>query len=147
MEVILKMDMDKLGKAGEAVSVKDGYARNYLIPRGFALVDTPKSRKAWESEVKRTEQKESKEIKTSEDFVKKLETISCTITVKVGEKDKLFGSVTSLDIAEALKAQGVEVDKKHVILDEPIKELGVYTIEVKAHAGVTGKVKIWVVKE
>ncbi len=147
MEIILKKDMDKLGKSGEVVSVKAGYARNYLFPGGFALVNTPQSRKAWENEVKRTEQKESKEARISEDLVKKLETISCTITVKAGEKDKLFGSVTSSDIVEAIRAQGVEVDKKQVFLEEPIKELGVYTIEIKVHAGITGRVKVWVVKE
>ena len=147
MDVILKKDIKKVGNAGEAVDVKDGYARNYLIPRGMALKNTPQNRKAWENEVTLTKQKESKEIKLSEKLVKKLESISCTINMKAGENDRLFGSVTSADIAEALKTQGVEVDKKHIALDEPIKELGVYTVDVKVHAGITGKIKVWVVKE
>ncbi len=147
MDVILKKDIEKLGKAGEAVSVKEGYARNYLIPRGMVLKDTPCNRKAWENEVKLTEQKEIKEIKSSEELAKKMEDISCTISVKVGENDKLFGSVTSADIVEALKTQNIEIDKKHVVLEEPIKELGVYTVNVKIHAGITGKIKVWVVKE
>ena len=147
MDVILKKDIKKVGNAGEAVDVKDGYARNYLIPRGMALKNTPQNRKAWENEVTLTKQKESKEIKLSEKLVKKLESISCTINMKAGENDRLFGSVTSADIAEALKTQGVEVDKKHIVLDEPIKELGVYTVDVKVHAGIAGKIKVWVVKE
>ena len=147
MDVILKADMGKLGKAGEAVRVKEGYARNYLIPRGKALMDTPQNRKMWETEVKTVKQKEEKEIKSSEKIAKKLEDTSCTISVKVGANDKLFGSVTSADIVEALKAQGVEIDKKHIVLDEPIKELGVFIVDVKVHAGITSKIKVWVVKE
>ncbi len=147
MDVILKKDIEKLGKAGESVSVKEGYARNYLIPRGMVMKDTPNNKKLWENEVKSIERKETKEIKNSSELAKKLEDVSCTITVKVGENDKLFGSVTSADIAEALKAQNIEIDKKHMVLDEPIKELGVYTIDIKIHTGITGKIKVWVVKE
>ena len=147
MEVILRKDKEKLGKAGEVISVKEGYARNFLIPQGLALINTPQNKKVCENEAKQAKQKEMREIKISEKVVSKLEDISCTVSVKVGENDKMFGSVTSADISEALKIHDIDIDKKHIILEKPIKELGAYTVEVKVHSGVTGKLKVWVVKE
>lgn len=146
MKIILRDDREKLGKRGEVVEAAPGYARNFLLPRGLALEATPKNMKLFEEEKKieaahkRKEEKEVKELST------KLSEISCTITVQTGEDEKLYGSVTSLDIAEALAREGFEIDKRKIILDEPIKALGVYHIPIKLHPDVTAEVKVWVVK-
>ena len=147
MKIILRDDQEKLGKRGEVVEVASGYARNFLLPRGLAFKATPKNMKLFEEE-KRVEaahkRKEEKEVK---ELSKKLSEISCTIAVQTGEDEKLYGSVTSLDIAEALAREGFEIDKRKVILDEPIKTLGIYHIPVKLHADVTAEAKVWVVKK
>jgi len=147
MEVILKKNVERLGKAGDVINVKEGYARNYLFPENLAIENTGKNKKLWENELKVLKQKEMREKNVSENMVEKLESVSCTVNVKVGEEDKLFGSVTSADISDNLKSQGIDIDKKQIVLEEPIKELGVYVVDVKVSAGITGKVKVWVVKE
>jgi len=147
MEVILRKNVERIGRAGEVVNVKEGFARNYLFPKKLAVENNEKNKKLLENEQKVIKQKETREKNVSENTARRLENISCTINVKVGAEEKLFGSVTSADIAESLKAQGLEIDKKHIVLDEPIKELGVFVVDVKLGAGVTGKVKVWVVKE
>ena len=147
MKILLRQDHDKLGTAGTVVNVKPGFARNYLIPKGIALVATPKNVKFYENEKKVINQSKQKEKRQSAELAKTLETVSCTITVQVGEEDKLFGSVTSQNIAEALLAQGYEIDKRKILLDEPIKSLGIYSVPVKLHQDVEAKVKVWVVKE
>lgn len=147
MKIILRDDQEKLGKGGEVVEVAPGYARNFLLPRGLALKATTKNMKLLEQE-KRIEIahkiKEKQEIK---ELSGKLSEISCTIAVQTGEDEKLYGSVTSLDIAEAMAREGFEIDKRKIILEEPIKSLGVYHIPVKLHLDVTAEVKVWVVKK
>lgn len=147
MKVILRKDTEKLGIAGDIVDVKDGYARNFLIPKGVALKADKKNIQLLESEKKQQTVKLSKDKKEAELLAEQLNKVSCTATMNVGEEDKVFGSVTSQNIADLLKDQGIEIDKKKVVLTEPIKALGIYTIPIKLHSEVEAKIKLWVVKE
>lgn len=147
MQVILREDIDKLGKIGDLVKVADGYARNYLVPNKKAIEATPKNLNAMDHAKKMVSdriRKLKKEAAADADMIKAL---AITIKAKSGEEGKLFGSVTSMDIAEAMKAQGVGIDKRKIILDEPIKRLGDYTITVKLHADVTADFKLTVIAE
>lgn len=147
MKIILKQDHDGLGKFGDIVDVKDGYARNFLIPREIAIHANDRNMRMLEQDRKRLEVKQSKEKRSAEDLAKTLEPVSLTATVTVGEEDKVFGAVTSQDIAELLKAKGFEIDRRKIVLDEPLKALGVYEVPIKLHSEVEAKVKVWVVKE
>ena len=147
MKVILRKDQDKLGQVGAVVDVKDGYARNYLIPKGIAYPASNGSMRALDEEKKQAERRSTKELKTSEKLAQELEKLSITIKMKVGEDEKLFGSVTSQMIADAVKEKGFDLDKRIFELPEPIKALGIYNVDVKLHQSVTGKVKVWVVRE
>jgi large subunit ribosomal protein L9 len=147
MKVILRQDHEKLGEAGNVIQVKPGYARNYLIPKGLVYPATTDNLKKYNSEKEQLNIKKIQEQRKSEEYAKVLENISCTITVQVGEEDKLFGSVTSQNIADVLEAQGHKVDKRKIILEEPIKSLGIYSVPIKLHPEVEAKVKVWVVKE
>ena len=147
MDVILRQDVEKLGQAGELVSVKDGYARNYLLPRGLAYVATDANRRRLEGEQRQRNRRAEVELAGARDVAVRLETVSLSFTMKAGEGDKLFGSVTSADIAERLEAEGFQFDKKAVELKEPIKALGVYKVPVRVHADVKPEIRVWVVKE
>jgi large subunit ribosomal protein L9 len=147
MKILLRQDHEKLGEAGEIINVKPGFARNFLIPQGFGLVATAQNVKRYENEKKQMSWRKEKEKRVAEELAKELENLSCTITVQVGEEDKLFGSVTSQNIAEALESQGHKIDKRKILLDEPIKSLGIYSVPIKLHTDVEAKVKVWVVKE
>ncbi|HEY4611939.1 MAG TPA: 50S ribosomal protein L9 [Bacteroidota bacterium] len=147
MKVILRQDHEQLGKLGELVDVKDGYARNYLIPRNIAYQATPNSIKMLEEEKKQHARRLEKEKTGSEKLAAELEKVSLTIQMKVGEDDKLFGSVTSQMIADGLQEKGVTIDKRQIELEEPIKALGIYDVNVKLPGSVIGKVKVWVVRE
>ncbi len=147
MKVILRKDVETLGKVGDVVSVKDGYARNFLIPRSMAYVATESSVKALEEEKKQVARKVEKEKKSSETLAAQLEKTSVTIKMKVGEDDKLFGSVTSQMIADALQEKGVVLDKRQIELDDSLKSLGIFDVNVKFPGSVVGKVKVWIVRE
>ncbi len=147
MKVILKEDIDGLGKAGQVVDVSDGYARNYLIPRRKALEATPSNMAVYREELKQREIRATKTKRIAESMAKELSDISLTAMVTVGEDDRVFGSVTAQDIAELLREKGYNIDRHKVILDEPIKALGVYTVGLKLHPEVEAKVKVWVVKK
>lgn len=147
MEILLKKDIAGVGKEGERVSVSKGYARNFLLPKGFAMEVTSGNLERLMYEKRLKEQREAKLLKNAQELVKKLENISCTISVKTGKGEKMFGSVTSEDIVQAMKKEGIETDKKDILLPEPIKELGVYSIEVKVYHHLKGKIKVWVVRE
>ena len=147
MDVILRENVDKLGAAGEVVSVKDGYARNYLLPRGMAYPATEGNKKRLEAESKSRSRRADAEVAKAGEVATRLEAVSLSFTMKAGEGDKLFGSVTSHDIAERLKAEGFDIDKKTVELAEPIKALGVYKVPVRLHPDVKPEVRVWVVKE
>lgn len=147
MKVILREDVERLGQRGKIVTVKDGYARNYLIPKKLALLATPSNMKTLEEEKKQLGVRENKARRLAEQMAKKLKSVSITASVAVGEEDRVFGSVTAQTISNLLKEKGFDVDKKKILLEEPIKALGVYTIPLRLHHDVPGKVKVWVVKE
>lgn len=147
MKIILKQPVENLGDAGEIVEVKAGYARNYLLPRSVALQATPQNLNVYEQEKKRLAMKQSKDKNEAQQLADKLQTVSLTATVAVGEEDKVFGSVTSQHVAELIKAKGFDIDRRKIHMEEPIKALGVYEIPIKLHSEVEAKVKVWVVKE
>lgn len=145
MQVILREDITNLGRTGEVVTVKDGYGRNYLIPRGLAVLATPRNVKRLGHEQRVIEQRDIKRQKSAEATKEQLEALSLTIAKHTGEEDKLFGSVTTRDIADALKEEGHDVDRRLIQLEQPIKALGVYTVPVKLGREVTAELKLWVV--
>ena len=146
MDVILMTSMDDLGQMGQTVSVKRGYARNFLIPQGKAVPATSGNSKLVAEHIKLETKRDSLRKVGAKELAASLGEISCTITVQAGEEDKLFGSVTARDIAEALQSENVELDHRQIILDEPIKQLGVYSVPVRLHPEVEVMAKVWVVK-
>ena len=147
MQVILREDIDKLGKIGDLVKVADVYARNYLVPGKKAIEATPKNVHAMEHAKKMVSDRLRKMKKEAAADAENIKALAITIKAKSGEEGKLFGSVTSMDIAEAMKAQGVVIDKRKIVLDEPIKRLGDFTVTVKLHADVTAEFKLSVIAE
>ena len=147
MEVILREHVDNLGTRGEIVKVADGYARNYLLPRKLALPATDGNRKHVERERKIMESREAEEKGQADAMAARLAAIDITIARRVGETDQLYGSVTSADIVEVLKAKGFDVDKRKLILPEPIKLIGDHNVPLKLHREVTVPLKVHVVKE
>lgn len=147
MLVILKENIDNLGRIGDVVKVANGYARNFLIPNKKVVPADEQNVAQIEHQKKLLEKKRSAEKLTAEETAKKIASFTCNISRKTGEKDKLFGSVTSGDIADALKAGGIEVEKRSIHIREPIKALGVHNVEVKLLPEVTANLKVWVVKE
>lgn len=147
MRVILCQDYERLGKSGEIVEVKDGYARNYLIPKKIAVEATKGNLKRVAEEEKLAELRRDRERKVAQKLGQEIEKVSLTALVPVGEDDRVFGSVTSQTIANLLKEKGYDVDRRKILLDEPIKALGIYTVPVKLHPEVEAKVKVWVVRK
>jgi len=147
MQVILLENVPSLGKAGDLVNVSNGYGRNYLIPQKKALLATEKSLKAIEHQKRQVQQRTEKTKKDAEKMAQRIEKLSCTFVKTVGESGKLFGSVTSMDIENYLKENGIEVDRKKISLEEPIKNLGVFTVPIKLHPEVPTHLKVWVVQE
>ena len=147
MEVILREHVDHLGKRGEIVKVSDGYARNYLLPRNLALPATEGNRKHVERERKKMEVREAEEKSQAEAIAARLAAIDITIARRVGETEQLYGSVTSADITEFLKGKGFDVDRRKLILPEPIKTIGEHDVPLKLHREVTVPLKVKVVKE
>ncbi len=145
MKIILQSDVLNLGKAGEIKEVSAGYARNYLFPKNLALIADEKNVHLWEEKKKSAEKKELGKFKDAEELAQKLEKLSCTITVKSGEEEKIFGAVNNADIAEELGKQGISIDKKDILLPEPIRHLGAYIVEIQVHPRLTAKLKVWVV--
>ncbi|MDX1701053.1 MAG: 50S ribosomal protein L9 [Melioribacteraceae bacterium] len=147
MKVILRKNYDQLGKIGDLVEVKDGYARNFLLPRQIAYIATKGNIRALEEEKQQLAKREVKELEAAKETATELENVSITIPVKVGEEDKIFGSVTSQMIADALKEKNYNIDKRKIDLEEPIKALGIYSVNIKLHNDVNAVVKTWVVRE
>jgi large subunit ribosomal protein L9 len=147
MKVILKHDFEKLGKSGEIVSVKDGYAMNYLIPNGVAAKATTSNMTALEELKRQKASKVAKEIAEAEKQAAELSQVSLEIKAKAADDVKLFGSVSSGTIHEALVHKGYNIDKKNIVLEEPIKEIGEHTIEIKLAGNVKAQVKVNVIKE
>jgi len=147
MEIILRQAVENLGKTGDVVKVKPGYARNYLLPRGLAYEATPGNLKRIQQERDRLEAAESARRDTAQGLAEKFEQVSLTFSARVGEEGKLFGSVTAADIAQQLEAQGFHVEKRQIDLHEPIKALGVYRIPIRLHADVKPEIRVWVIKQ
>jgi len=147
MKVILIEDVKNIGAMGDIVDVKDGYARNFLFPRNLARKAIDSNLKIVEDIRKKRLIAAAKEKKEAEAVKAKIASFSCTIPVEAGEDDKLFGSVTSQDISRAFELEGLTVEKRKIILEEPIKKLGVYNISVKLHPEVIAEMKVWVVKK
>jgi large subunit ribosomal protein L9 len=147
MKVILTQDIAGLGSIGDLITVKDGFGRNYLVPQGKALQATSQNMKKLEHQKRQIREKIDKAKREAERLAARIESVSCTVAKAVGEEDKLFGSVTGMDIESSLKLEGVEIDRKKINLLEPIKSLGIYNIPIKLHPEVTAVLKLWVVKE
>jgi len=147
MEVILRFDVPNLGHAGQAVTVADGYARNYLLPKRLAERASRENLKRIEAELRKRTIAEAKEKETCETLAARLAELSVTIPRKAGEDDKLYGSVTNIDIAKSLEKEGVTVDRRKILVDPPIRDLGVFTVDVALHPEVTANLRVWVVRE
>ena len=147
MKVILRKDFSQLGQIGDIVDVKNGYALNYLIPRQIAYHANEGNIRVLEEEKKQLAKIQARELESAKELAAQFENLSVTIPVKVGEEDKLFGTVTAQDIADALKAKEVDIDKRKIEIAEPIKALGIYDITVKLHSEVETVLKTWVVRE
>lgn len=147
MKVILRENFESLGQIGDVVDVKDGFARNFLLPRKIAYAAVQGNIRSLEEEKKNLAKKKEQEIRAAENLAAELEKVSITIPVQVGEEDKIFGSVTSQMISDALKEKGHDIDKRRIEIDESIKSLGIYSITIKLHANVNAKIKVWVVRE
>ncbi|MFN2564820.1 MAG: 50S ribosomal protein L9 [Gemmatimonadaceae bacterium] len=147
MEVILRQAIENLGNPGDVVTVKPGYARNFLLPRGLAYEATPGNLKRIATERQRLEAAESTRRDAAKELAKRIEEVSLTFAARVGEEGKLFGSITATDIAHQLEAQGVQVEKRQIDLHEPIKTLGVFRVPIRLHADVRPEVKVWVIKQ
>src|SRR5690554_2289277 len=149
MRVILRQDLPKVGEAGQVVSVRAGYARNYLIPHGYAFEATPANIRRLEEEKRRAEARARRDYLEARRRAAALEDLSLTFRVRAGEESKLFGSITSADIADRLNEQGLdfEVDRRQIELEEPIKALGVYSVPIRLHSEVRPEIKVWVIKD
>lgn len=147
VRIILRQDMENLGEAGDIVDVAAGFARNYLLPQGFAYEATDANVRRHEEELRHVARRSSRDLERAESQAEKLEGVSVTFRVKAGEEGRLFGSVTSSDIAGALAELGHEIDRHIIRLEEPIKQLGVYKVPVRLHAEVQPEVSVWVVAE
>lgn len=146
MELILRADVENLGRLGDKVSVKPGYGRNYLIPQGLAMLASEANLRRFENERKKLQAKRDAQIADAQGLANRLAEIAIVIEVRVGEGDKLYGSVTTANIADALAAAGVEFDRKKIVLDEPIRALGEFEVAVKLHPDVRGAIKLTVTK-
>ena len=147
MKVILRTDVENLGKLGDMVEVKPGYGRNFLLPQGYAMLATPANQKVFELERKKLQVKTEALRSAASSLAQKIESIPVTIAMRVGDNDKLYGSVTSALIADALEAQGIELDRRRILLDAPIRALGDYTVRVRLHAGILAELALSVVAE
>lgn len=147
IKVILRADVVGLGRQGEVRQVKDGYARNFLLARNLAFVATDEAVRQIQEQQKKDEVRRVQDKKKAEELAGKLTNISVTVAVEVNEEEKLYGALSAQDIEKALLAEGVEIDKKNIVLEAPIKELGIYDIPIKLQPEVAAKIKVWVVKK
>jgi large subunit ribosomal protein L9 len=147
MEIILREDVDNVGKIGDIVKVRDGYGRNYLLPRGLAVEANRRNLRVLEHQKRLIAAKKERDQKEAQALGERLAALSVVVTARAGEEDRLFGSVTNLDIEKALSAQGVVVDRRKILLEEPIKQLGTYTVPVNLAGGVRGNVTVQVIRE
>ena len=147
MKIILRADVENLGRLGDVVTVKAGYGRNYLLPQGLAMLVTPGNLKAFELERKKLQARMDALRAAAADLASKLEGVVVTISMRVGENDKLYGSVTSPLIADSLAAQGIDIDRRRILLDSPIRSVGEHTVRVRLHADVVANLVVAIVPE
>ncbi|MBP9020561.1 MAG: 50S ribosomal protein L9 [Syntrophobacterales bacterium] len=147
MKVILRQDVESLGKMGDVIRVAEGYARNYLFPKGIAVEANEKNIRALEHEKQEMEQRAGKRRKKAEALLETLSGVTCVISRKTGKEDKLFGAVTAKDVEKSLRDQGLDIDRKSIVFQEPIKSLGEFPVKVKLYPGVTAEITVKVVKE
>jgi large subunit ribosomal protein L9 len=147
MEIILQEDVENLGQIGDVVKVRAGFARNYLLPRGLALEANRRNLRVLEHQKRLVAAKKERTVSQAQTLSTQLAAINVVVTARAGEEDRLFGSVTNLDIEKALKAQGIEVDRKKILLAEPLKQLGTHTVPIQLSGGVRGNITVQVVRE
>ncbi len=147
MKLILNNDVDNLGRVGDLVSVRDGYARNFLLPRGLAVMANERNKAALESHMKRLEKTRAASLAAAKAIATQIEKTSVTIAKQVGEDEKIFGTVTTSELEELLVAEGLKISKKDIVINEDIKKIGLYSAQVKVHPDVSAKFKIWVVAQ
>lgn len=147
MEVILNQDIERIGKAGQIIKVKDGFARNFLIPNGLAFPATPANLKRLDQDKQRELLQLEKVKKKNLELKEELERLSLTIPVLTHEEDNLYAGIASQDLAHALKEEGFDIDKNSILLDEPLNALGIYEVSIKLHPEVLAKIKVWIVKK
>ena len=147
MEVILTQDVPLLGKTGDVVKVKDGYARNLLFPKKIAYIATPANLKHIQQLEKKRQDAYAADKAGAQQIAEKVSKTSCTVSVEVNDQEKLYGSITEIDVAKALEVEGFQVDKKQIKFEQPIEELGIFEIGVEIHPEVTAKVRLWVTKK
>lgn len=147
MEVILSCDIDTLGKTGDIVKVKDGYARNYLIPRAMAMEATKENMKTIERQKAKQMAIDEEKKKAANEIAEKLAKVSCTILVEVNDQEKLYGAIAESDILRLLEQEGFQFERKNLVIEKPIEELGIFEIGVKLHPDVIGKFRLWVNKK
>lgn len=145
MQVILREDLPKLGRAGEVVNVKNGYGRNYLIPQGLAALATPRNVKQLVHQKRIVETRLDKVRKSALSVAERLEGLSVTVARQAGDRDRLFGSVSAKDIANALQSEGIDVQRRNVDLERPLKQLGIHPVSIRLHAEVQSEIRVWVV--
>lgn len=147
MKVILKEDVDTLGKLGDIIKVSDGHARNYLIPKGLAIEANVKNVNTLEHEKIQISQLAEKKRKKAQELLEEFKDVTCVISRKVGKQDKLFGAVTGKDIEKALQEKGLHVDRKQILLEEPLKNIGEFRVKIRLYPGVVAEIGIAVVGE
>lgn len=147
MKVILSQDINRLGKVGDVVKVKDGFARNFLFPQKKAYLATPGNLKKIEFERSRRQAKAQEAKAKAQEVASKIEGVSVTVNVEVNDIDKLYGAVTEAEVSAALKEEGFEIDKKDIIFEKPIEELGIFDVGIKIHPEVMAKIRLWVTKK
>jgi len=147
MEVILSQNVTDLGTVGQVVKVKEGYARNYLLPRKLAYLATPLNLKRIELQEKGRQEKFEQEKQSASVLAEKLAKVSCTVNVEVNDLERLYGSIGETDVVKALEVEGFSIDKKQVVFDNPIEELGIFDVGIKLHPEVTAKIRLWVTKK
>lgn len=147
MEVILSQDVKDIGRLGEVIKVKDGFARNFLFPRKLAFPATQQNLKRIEQQKKNAQAQYANEKQAAEEIASKLAKVSCTINVEVNDLDKLYGAITETDVIQALKAEGHTVERKQIVFEKPIEEVGIFEVGIKLHPEVLGKVRVWVTKK
>lgn len=147
MEVILSQDIPKLGKTGEVVKVKEGYARNFLIPRKMACAATQANLKRIEQLEKKHKAQYEQQKAECKQLAEKMNKVSCTVNVEVNDLERLYGAVSETDIVNALEAEGFAMDRRQIVIEKPIEELGIFEVGVKLHPEVTAKIRLWVTKK